>query len=75
MLLMTKSDEIKERLLDALQLANDWMAREEIAESIGKNRLNPSDLKHLEGLVETGQVERKTEIVGITPKYLYRLER
>ncbi len=73
MLLMTKSEEIRERLLNALVQSGDWMGRNDIAEAIGKSRLNPSDLKHLEGFVEDGQAERRTEIVGITPKYLYRI--
>lgn len=73
MLLMTKSEEIRERLLNALVQSGEWMGRDDIAEAIGKSRLNPSDLKHLEGLVEDGQAERSSETIGIRQRYLYRI--
>lgn len=69
--LMAKTDRnIREELLGAV--GTEWVDRPYIAEKLGKKRLNPSEINHLNKLVSDGIFEAKTELVGITPKYFYR---
>lgn len=67
---MARERDTSQEILNAL--SEDWLGRDEIAQKWGKKRLNPSEIDYLRELVESGQVERKTETVGITPKYYYR---
>lgn len=61
-------------LIEVLRGADKWLDRSEIANILGKNRLNPHEIKVLDGLADTGQVSRDTETIGIRDKYLYRIE-
>jgi hypothetical protein len=72
MLYMPDLTRMGARILGVLRDNGDWMTRADIAAKMGKSRLNPNDLKQLEGLVSDGLVERDSEVVGISPQYLYR---
>lgn len=73
-MVMTQELSAKAReILDVLQGVDSWLDRNEIADKLGKNRLNPHEVKVLDGLVDTGQVERDAEQVGISEKYIYRI--
>lgn len=61
-----------QRLVDALRRHAAWMDRGDLAQAIGKNRLNPHDIELLDGLVDMGLVERNEQATGITMKYVYR---
>jgi hypothetical protein len=74
MLAMPNLTRIGEQILETIRTNGDWMTRSDIGAKMGKNRLNSNDIKQLEGLVSDGIVERDSEVVGISPQYLYRIK-
>lgn len=68
---LVRERDVVQEILEALS-GTSGLDRNEIAAAMGKARLNPSEVKHLEELVSNGQVERIEELRGITKKYIYR---
>lgn len=65
---------VHKRLLDALKASGEWLDRDAIAESLGKELLNSSERQRLEELAEMGLAEKSTETRGITEAYVYRVK-
>jgi prolyl-tRNA editing enzyme YbaK/EbsC (Cys-tRNA(Pro) deacylase) len=70
MLVMSQRKDKQGELLGVLGSA--WLDRNQIAEALGKKKLNPLEMKYLEELVETGALRREIQIVGISEKFVYR---
>jgi predicted transcriptional regulator len=76
-MLMTKSSEglteLESVLLDKLKQAGDWQTRQDIANSIGRVRLNPYDVHVLKSLEKRGLIEvRKASIGTVRKQYEYK---
>lgn len=63
----------KQRQLITALAQGGAISREELAQRIGKRKLNPSEVKHLEALVEAGYVLKEIEIRGIQEAFNYSL--
>lgn len=59
----------KAELLGAI--STQWIDRHEIAQKLGKKRLNPLEIAYLEELVMTGAIRRKIQTAGIAEKFVY----
>jgi DNA-binding response OmpR family regulator len=59
------------RALKVLQRhAGQWLSRSQIAEWLGKKRLNPNDIKNLDYMVAVGVIEvRKGDVSGVIVPY------
>jgi hypothetical protein len=68
---LVKDRNIAQELLEALS-GDEWLDRNEIAAAMGKKRLNPNEVRHLEELVESELVERNEVLSGIASKFVYR---
>lgn len=78
-MLMTKSAEQPTKLgrilLDTLRKAGDWQTRQQIADAIGRVRLNPHDVAQLQHLTEHGLIEMRETATGIArTQYEYRIK-
>lgn len=65
---MTKKSNTLKQMFEA---TDSWLGRKAIAQRLGKNRLNPSDIACLEKLVTSGFLIEKSRIVGITSEKVY----
>lgn len=64
----------KQRVLIAqLATAGAGLTRDELATRLGKRKLNPSEVNHLEGLVLQGYAAKQTSIRGIKATSVYVL--
>jgi len=73
MLVMPELTKHGKLMLEAIRNYGDWLDRPKLAELLGKNRLNPNDLRLLQGLLDMGLITRDEQTVGITTKHLYRI--
>jgi protein involved in polysaccharide export with SLBB domain len=61
-----------EKILSAIKAAGGWVSRQQLAESLGKKKLNPYDIATLDLLVREGRIqEEKLERPGII-SYTFR---
>lgn len=78
-MLMTKSADQPTKLgrvlVDTLRKAGDWQTRQQIADAIGRTRLNPHDVTQLQHLSEQGLIEMREVPLGVArTQYEYRIK-
>ena len=71
-MIVTDLSEKEQEFLSILRESDDWITRYDMAAKMGKRQLNPSEITVLEGMVESGLVERRQEMRGIRPGFFYR---